>query len=116
MSPHQAKQAVRVANVPADDFEQQVESDKPPTLSQLAAQGMQKRPMQPQPLVDLKGRDPREFNRALHFIGTFEDYARALAKENVEAVTAILTDDERQQLRAFINKIDAVHDRIMTRI
>ena len=101
MSPHQAKQAVRVATVPADDFEQQVESDKPPTLSQLAAQGMQKRPMQPQPLVDLKGRDPREFNRALHFIGTFEDYARALAKENVEAVTAILTDDERQQLRAY---------------
>jgi len=70
----------------------------------------------PQPIIDFKGRDPREFNRALHFIGTFEDYARALAKENVEAVTAILTDDERQQLRGFINKIDAVHDRIMTRI
>ena len=27
LSPHQAKQAIRVANVPAEDFERQVESD-----------------------------------------------------------------------------------------
>lgn len=73
-------------------------------------------PSNRQPIIDLKGRDPRDFNRALHFIGSFEDYARALAKENVEAITAILTPEERQRLRGFINKIDAVHDRIMTRI
>lgn len=114
MSKHQQVQATRIANVPEDEFEDQVESDKPPTLSQLAAQGVQKRT--PQPIVDLRGRDPREFNRALHFIGTFENYARDLAKENVEAVSAILTPEERQQLRGFINKIDAIHDRIMTRI
>lgn len=117
MSPHQAKQAVRVANVSEDDFEEQVESPNPPTLSQLASQGTQKRqPEPPRPIIDLKGRDPREFNRALHFIGAFEDYARALVKENIEAVTAILTPEERQRLRGCINKIDAVHDRIMTRI
>ncbi|MEQ3644803.1 MAG: hypothetical protein ABNH17_05415 [Paracoccus sp. (in: a-proteobacteria)] len=117
MSPHQAKQAVRVANVSEDDFEEQVESPNPPTLSQLASQGTQKRqPEPPRPIIDLKGRDPREFNRALHFIGAFEDYARALVKENIEAVTAILTPEERLRLRGCINKIDAVHDRIMTRI
>lgn len=117
MSKHQQMQAVRVANVPEDDFEEQVESPNPPTLSQLASQGTQKRqPEPPRPIIDLKGRDPREFNRALHFIGAFEDYARALVKENIEAVTAILTPEERQRLRGCINKIDAVHDRIMTRI
>ncbi len=31
MSPHQAKQAIRVANVPASEFERQVESSNPPT-------------------------------------------------------------------------------------
>jgi hypothetical protein len=36
MSPHQAKQAVRVANVPADDFERQGESPTPPTITKLA--------------------------------------------------------------------------------
>ena len=113
-SSHQAKQAVRVANVPEDDFEAQVESSNPPTLTQLATQGITK--PKPQPIVDLKGRDPRDFNRALHFLGTFEDYARALAKESIESTLSILTDEERLRLRGFINKIDAVHDRIMTRI
>lgn len=32
-SPHQAKQAVRVANVPRQDFERQIESPKPPTIA-----------------------------------------------------------------------------------
>lgn len=73
-------------------------------------------PSNRQPIVDLKGRDPRDFNRALHFLGTFEDYARALAKESIESTLSILTDEERLRLRGFINKIDAVHDRIMTRI
>ena len=35
ISPHQAKQAIRVANVPAASFEQQVESPKPPTVTVL---------------------------------------------------------------------------------
>lgn len=65
MSPHQAKQAVRVANVPAQDFEDQVEGPKPPTLSQLASQGIQRRdPPPPAPETWLKGRDPKAFNRA----------------------------------------------------
>lgn len=116
MSKHQQVQATRIANVPEDDFEAQVESNTPPTLTQLASQGIQRPKPEPQPIVDLKGRDPRDFNRALHFLGTFEDYARALAKESIESTLSILTDEERLRLRGFINKIDAVHDRIMTRI
>lgn len=44
MSPHQQKQALRVANVPVQDFEAQVESNKPPTLSALASQGIKPKP------------------------------------------------------------------------
>jgi hypothetical protein len=43
MSPDQAKTAIRVNNVPRDDFEKQVESDKPPTVTALAKQGKKKR-------------------------------------------------------------------------
>ena len=50
-SEHQQKQAVRIAAVPAREFEAQVESPKPPTLTQLAQQGIK-----PRPLVDHKGR------------------------------------------------------------
>jgi len=70
----------------------------------------------PRPVMDLKGRDPREFNRAMHFVGDFEHYARDLAKKNVLDDCAILDPAERQRLRSAIDKIDAIHDQIMTRI
>jgi len=111
MSPHQQKQAVRIAAIPEPDFERQGESPKPPTLSQLAAQGIKQRPV-----LDLKGRDPRDFNRALHFIAVFEDYAKEIAKLDVESGIAALIEPERAKLRAAINRIDAMHDRIITRI
>lgn len=111
MSPHQQKQAVRIAAIPEPEFERQVESPKPPTLSQLAAQGVR-----PRPVLDLKGRDPRDFNRALHFVAVFEDYAKEVSKLDVESGLAALIEPERAKLRAAINRIDAVHDRIITRI
>lgn len=111
MSAHQQKQATRIASVPEREFDAQVESDKPPTLTQLASQGIK-----PRNVVDLQGRDPNEFKRAMHFVGSFEHYARELFKKNVTADCAILTPEERQTLRAAIEKIDAIHDKIMTRI
>jgi hypothetical protein len=110
-SPHQQKQAVRIASVPQREFEAQVESPKPPTLTQLAQQGIK-----PRPVMDLKGRDPREFNRAMHFVGDFEHYARELSKKNIISDCEILDPAERQRLRSAIDKIDAIHDQIMTRI
>lgn len=110
-SKHQQVQAVRIAAIPEPEFEAQVEAPKPATLSQLAQQGIK-----PRPLVDHKGRDPKAFNRALHFVGTFENYARDIERENIDAALDCLIDTERAALRAFINRIDAIHDRIMTRI
>jgi hypothetical protein len=110
-SQHQQKQAVRIASVPKETFEAQVEALKPATLTQLASQGIK-----PRPLVDHKGRDPKSFNRALHFIGMFEAYAKDLEKADIDAAITVLIDSERASLRAFINRIDAIHDRIMTRI
>jgi hypothetical protein len=49
LSPKQAKTALRIANVPDDNFERQVESDDPPTVGQLAEQGTKKRPTQNEP-------------------------------------------------------------------
>lgn len=39
LSKHQQVQAVRVARVPAEEFERQVESENPPTITALAEQG-----------------------------------------------------------------------------
>jgi hypothetical protein len=110
-SEHQQTQAVRVASIPQEDFERQIESEKPPTISQLASQGIK-----PRPLVDLKGRDPKHFNAAMHFVGEFEHVRSLLAKQDVASVLPILNDSERARLRAAINAIDAINDSIITRI
>lgn len=56
LSRDQKRDALRVAKIPDAEFEAAVESNHPPTVSALALQGRQSRP-----LVDLKGRDPEEF-------------------------------------------------------
>lgn len=117
MSPHQAKQAVRVANVPDDDFERQVESPKPPTLTQLASQGIQRRE---KPALDpqswLQGRDPKAFNRALHLTALVTEYAADLAKSGAAEILPHLDDGQRVKLRNALRQIDGIHDMIATRI
>lgn len=114
MSKHQQIQSVRVANIPREDFEQQVESDKPPTLSQLAVQGIQ-RP-QPRPVVDLKGRDPDEFNLAMHYVTGWEMAADDIRELKHDRALAILNPSEVARLRAAIASIDAATDHVITRI
>jgi hypothetical protein len=111
MSSRQAKTAIRVANVPAERFEEQVESEAPPTVTALASQGTK-----PKPVIDLKGRDPQEFNRSLHFVAEFEDYAKTLASFNLDAVLPGLSPAEAGRVRKAIGQIDTIHDRIVTRI
>lgn len=113
MSDRQIKTAIRVANVPAEEFERQVESNNPPTVTKLAEQG--KKPA-PQPVVDLKGRDPAEFNRSMHFVAEFEDYAKTISKFDLDIMLPGLTAGEATRVREAIAKIDAIHDRIVTRI
>jgi hypothetical protein len=45
MSKDQEVQAIRVANVPADEFDAAVDSDEPPTITALAERGTDKRPV-----------------------------------------------------------------------
>lgn len=111
MSPHQSKQAIRVASVPEQDFEEQVESQKPPTISALAQQGIKRR----QP-VDLGGRDPKMFNRALHFTALVTEYAADLGRASATEIIPHLDDGQRMKLRNALRQIDSLHDQIATRI
>lgn len=117
MSEHQQKTAVRVAAVPERQFTEQVESDNPPTLTELARQGTQPRnPPPPDPQTWLKGRPPQTFNAIVHMLGAIERYAKDAGAWPLEELLHHLTDKERQEARLSIAKIDAIHDQIITRI
>lgn len=115
MSERQQKTAVRIANVPPADFEKQVESPNPPTLTALAQQGTHTRPA-PNPESWLKGRDPHAFNKAMHFVALVDEYAAELGKANIDAILPSLDADQARKMRELIASIDGIHDIIATRI
>jgi hypothetical protein len=110
LSERQQYTALRVANVPEQQFNESVESESPPTVTKLAEMGTKKQ------LIDLKGRDPSHFNKALHFVGDIQNYLRKCSAFDVAGTVSILNDSEREEVRQAINKIDAIHDLIITRI
>lgn len=113
MSERQQVTAVRVASVPSDIFEDCVEDSEPMTVTQLAALGNRSAP---QPIVDLKGRDPKEFNRCMHFIGMLEGHLRDFNGFDLGFVFTALVESEKSEVRNLVGKLDVIHDQIVTRI
>lgn len=113
LSRDQMHTALRVANVPKADFDRQVDSPNPPTVTALAKQGTTPAP---KPVIDLKGRDPAEFNLAMHYVSGWEMAARDLAALNHDRAIPILTPSETERLRVAIAAVDASTDRVITRI
>lgn len=116
MSERQKITAVRVANIPERDFAAQVESVNPPTLTELARQGTQKRDVPQDPESWLQGRSPRAFNAILHMTATIEEYAKEADTWPLGQLLTDMTEKERADVRKWIARIDSIHDHIMTRI
>lgn len=107
LSPDQAKQAIRVANVPAEDFEKQVESPNPPTVTALAEQG--KKPL----TMPVR---PAGFQAATSLIGTVERFAQFCAAETPETVAEAVMPHEAADLRVYVATIDGWLDRFVVNL
>jgi hypothetical protein len=110
LSERQAKTAIRVASIPAEDFERQIESDNPPTITELARQGT--KPQQKWKDEILHGADPEDFKIATALAGHLKfaaEYITEAAKLDVERAKRGM--DEREI--AFCRKqIDAISPRL----
>jgi hypothetical protein len=114
MSERQQVTAIRVANVPASDFERQVEGAAPPTVTKLAGQGIAKRGnngSKPSPLI-ARAR-PDGFAAATNLIGTVEDFAEFCRSENPEIIAAAVMPHEVNDVREQVGIIDAWLDRFV---
>ncbi len=100
LTEHQAKTALRVASIPAADFERQVESDSPPTVTALAEQGTRRLSVEneaPNPLL-------LKFRKLAQFCGDTD--AASLA--------ASVPESQRGEFRALIGEVDAWLDQFIT--
>jgi hypothetical protein len=112
LSPDQAKNAIRVANVDEDDFEEQIESDYPPTITNLAAQGKQKG----KPIYQQRGMTKEVFQAGMYFRGHLETYAKHTREFLPQDVVDGSTPEEREQIRQHINTIEQYNDQLIAKL
>lgn len=95
LSERQRKTSLRLASVPKHKREALIESPNPPTVGQLAKKGTKTKA---KPLVDLKGRDPVEFEASTRAQG----YVELLVKTATDVAPAVAVrgsfDHERAAL------------------
>lgn len=102
ISPKAAKTAMRVANVPEEKFEEEIESDDPPTVKELAEMA----PSPPKPIIDLRGRDPKEFKISTNVQGAIVDLAETLEDADPEVVVRGAYQRERVAMKQQFAKIE----------
>ena len=111
MSEYQQKTAVRVANVPEEEFEDAVDSDNPPTVTRLAEEGKKSRPKSDKP--GLGGPVPAGFGEATHFLGTVSRFAEFCQEKQAEIIAGGLLPHEITTLKQNIAIIDAWLDELL---
>lgn len=101
LSKDQQVTAVRVANIPELEFETQVESDAPPTITALAEQGRKPTPkIETETPVKLKG-----FAEAGRFIGEISDFDEFIAGHPPDAIRAGMYEPEAQKTLPKVRRI-----------
>lgn len=109
LSEHQRKQALRVANVPDDDFNAQVESDSPPTVTALAEQGKR-------PLVNLGDTSPADFKLATAALGQLRTFAAFADKTDPASAARGLKKGEAARARELVARVDSWLDQFITSV
>lgn len=113
LSERQRKTVLRLANVPQPEFERAVESENPPTVTQLAEQGKQAKP---KPLHDLEGIDPALYPRATELQGMLKDLAAFSRKHDPKALAGAFKAHEINPLKSAIAEVEAWIDRFVVNL
>ncbi len=114
LSARQAKTMIRVSNVPNEIFEQQVESENPPTITSLAQQGTT--PSKKPPMFEQLGMTKEAFQAGMYFRGDIEDFGKAIKKYDVQDIVDGSTQDQRHRIYNLIRQIDAFTDQLISKL
>jgi hypothetical protein len=109
LSEHQRKTALRVAAIPEAEFERQVESASPPTVTKLAEQGKTERDVAAggapwSAITCPETRDACE---------TLERFARFCQRVEPTGISRAVNADEAEKVRQFIEIADQWFDRLV---
>ncbi len=105
--------AIRVANVPEPEFEQAIESEHPPTVTELAERGKK-----PAAFDMLKGRDPKDFKAATKLLGLASNSANDFQSLslNIEAAIRGCSPEEMQRLKLDLLRLKSAVSELVRRL
>ncbi len=110
ISPKRERTAIRVANILDEDFEAAVDSEHPSTVTALTEQGKKRR------LVDLGGRDPKEFSISTDGQGQIHKLAQFTGDVEPGVVVRGAMPYEREMLIRDIISIEFWFDELMEQL
>lgn len=109
LSERQKVTALRVASIPDADFDSQVESDDPPTVSRLAEQGKKS-------LIDLGSTSPDDFKMATAALASLRRFSEFTNTHDPRRVAAGVRPQEIESARRHVAAIDHWLDVFITNI
>lgn len=112
LSERKAKTAIRVANVNGHSFEEQVESETPPTITSLADQGKKNGV----PHYVQLGMTKKAFQAGMYFRSHLADLAARTKEFDPQDVVDGSTQEERNAIRRNIETIDKYLDKLMAKL
>jgi hypothetical protein len=104
LSKKKTKTAVNVANVPEKQFETAIESQSPPSITNLAKQGVNSQPK------------PEGFTKATHLIGTVKRFAEFCEDNDPVFVAGGVLPSEISELKRHVQTIDNWLDRFVVNL
>lgn len=109
LSEHQRKQAQRISNLSEHEFEKAMNApDGPATLEALADKGKKSKPKpkkrQPS-TAHLQGRDPAEYNAAIHLFGAMDRFIEQTGMVTPKAAVRGSLDHEYPEIRQRLRKL-----------
>lgn len=113
LSEYQRKTALRVVSIPEEKREALIESENPPTVTQLSDLGKQSRP---KPLHDLDGIDPYLYARATELQGALRRLAEFCAQHDPKAIAGAFKPHEIPRLKGYIAQAEAWIDRFIVNL
>ncbi len=108
----EVKYNVEVVNVNGEKFDEQVESDNPPTVAQLAEQGTKKEV----PLYEKLGMTKIAFQSGMHFNGALGSYLKRISEFDPQDVIDGLLPEEREAVRRNIKLAENYHLKLKAKL
>jgi hypothetical protein len=113
MSEHQHKQAVRVANVPADAFDEAVEGDEKVTITGLAERGKKPAPINPYPDAPDA---PKGFAKATQAMGSVRRFSEFCEEHDPVFVAGGVLDYEVAAVTEQVKLVDNWLDKFVVNL